>query len=131
LSGYKYSCPGPVPLAGFEVATYGRFSGGRRGRVVDGVDAYLDEPTSGIALVFNSEKITNRKFFELMMYGDLAHVNVEKRAEYEKFIKPGLPFYETLFEQMVARLLNVIWSFPETNKRAIQALEALPDSQTV
>jgi hypothetical protein len=98
-------------------------------RVVDGVDAYLDEPTSGIALVFNSEKITNRKFFELMMYGDLAHVNVEKRAEYEKFIKPGLPFYETLFEQMVARLLNVIWSFPETNKRSINALEALPDSQ--
>lgn len=98
-------------------------------RVVDGVDAYLDEPTSGIALVFNTEKITNRKFFELMMYGDLAHVNPEKREEYEKFIKPGLPFYETLFEQMVATLLNVIWSFPETNKRAIRALEALPDSQ--
>src|ERR1700689_3214319 len=31
LAGYKYSCPGPVPLAGFEVATYGRFSSGRRG----------------------------------------------------------------------------------------------------
>jgi hypothetical protein len=30
-AGYKYSCPGPAPLAGFEVATYGRFSGGRRG----------------------------------------------------------------------------------------------------
>jgi hypothetical protein len=30
-AGYKYSCPGSVPLAGFEVATYGRFSGGHRG----------------------------------------------------------------------------------------------------
>jgi hypothetical protein len=98
-------------------------------RVVDGVDAYMDEPMSGIALVFNSEKITNRRFFELMMYGDLAHVNAEKRAEYEKFIKPGLPFYETLFERIVAKLLNVIWSLPETNKRALQALEALPDAQ--
>ncbi len=28
---YKYSCPGPAPLAGFDVATYGRFSGGHRG----------------------------------------------------------------------------------------------------
>jgi hypothetical protein len=32
--GYKYSCSGSVPLAGFEVATYGRFSGGRRGREI-------------------------------------------------------------------------------------------------
>src|SRR6202521_5290091 len=32
-AGYKYSCSGSVPLAGFEVATYGRFSGGRRGLV--------------------------------------------------------------------------------------------------
>jgi hypothetical protein len=98
-------------------------------RVVADVDAYLDEPTSGIALVFNNEKITNRKFFKLMMYGDLVHVNAKKRAEYEKFIKPGLPLYETLFEQMVAKLLNVIWSFPEINKRAIRVLEAMPASQ--
>ena len=31
-ASYKYSCPGSASLAGFEVATYGRFSGGRRGR---------------------------------------------------------------------------------------------------
>jgi hypothetical protein len=28
---YKHSFPDPVPLAGFEVATHGRFSGGRQG----------------------------------------------------------------------------------------------------
>lgn len=100
---------------------------------IDSLNAYLDEPMSGIALVFNEERLTNRRFFELMMYGDLVHVNPDKQQEFEKFIKRSgfSPVYETLFEEMVATLLNVIWSFTETNNRAISALKVLSDSQSL
>jgi hypothetical protein len=33
-AGYKYSCSGSAPLAGFEVIKYGRFSGGHRGKAI-------------------------------------------------------------------------------------------------
>jgi hypothetical protein len=98
-------------------------------RAVDSVNDFLGQAISGIAIRHNNETITNRRLFELMMYGHFAHVNANKRAEFEKYIKPALPLYETLFEQITATLLNVIWSMPETNKRAIQVLETLPDSQ--
>ena len=44
-AGYKYSCPDSPPLAGFEVTTYGRFSGDHRGKEQP-ITARLDAASS-------------------------------------------------------------------------------------
>jgi predicted helicase len=82
LSGYKYSCPGPVPLAGFEVATYGRFSGGRRG---DG---------------------TVRDEFRLARgWWEAKDTSDKLAAEIQKKLKAGYPTRNTIFEDTQTAVL--------------------------
>ena len=85
---------------------------------------------SGMALVIDGEKLTNRKVLETLMYGWLAHANTDKRRYYEKWVKDS-PFrliIETIFEEIIAALIGVILWFPTTNERAIQRLESTEDS---
>ena len=96
---------------------------------VASVDNFLDGPLTPLGLNIEGKPMTNRTFFDLMMYGHYVHVNADKRKMFEKYIKDTLPYHETSFEAIVARLVNVIWSFPETNKRAIQVLEGMADSE--
>ena len=96
----------------------------------DDVEAFLDSLVSGVGLVIDGEKLTNRNLFETFMYGWLAHANTDKRSHYEQWVKdsPLRFMMETIFEEIVAVLLNVIFWFPPTNERAIQRLESTEDS---
>ena len=96
----------------------------------DDVESFLDSLVSGMGLVIDGEKLTNRKLFETFMYGCLAHANTDKRQYYEKRVKnsPVRLMVETIFEEIVAALIGVILWFPPTNERAIQRLESTQDS---
>lgn len=88
---------------------------------VDSVEQYLD---TALPVVFNNEAITNRRLFEVFMYGGIAHANEDKRAEYETWARgPAGAMMQMYFEEIVARLLQVIVSFQMMNERTIQALQ--------
>ena len=63
-AGYKYSCPDSASLAGFEVATYGRFSGGHRGsrRIPIDPKVYLEalqvRPVPGLSIGVLNRSLT-------------------------------------------------------------------------
>jgi hypothetical protein len=96
----------------------------------DDVESFLDSLVSGMGLVIDGEKLTNRKLFETFMYGWLAHANTDKRQYYEKWVKnsPVRLMLETIFEEIAAALIGVILWFPPTNERAIQRLQSNQDS---
>jgi hypothetical protein len=89
---------------------------------VDSLDKYLDTPCG---FVVNGEAMTNRRLFEVFMYGGLAHANSDKRLEYETWTKsPAAGMMEFYFEGIVADMLQVIWSFRRMNERTIQMLQS-------
>ena len=89
---------------------------------VENVDKYLD---GGLGFAFNGEVTTNRRLFEVVMYGGLAHANDDKRIEYERWMKgPAAKFMQFFFEDIVAHMLQVIVSFQSMNERTIQMLES-------
>jgi hypothetical protein len=98
-------------------------------KAADGLKAYFDQPTG---IVFQQDVVTNRRLFEVFMYGDLAHANDDKRADYEKWMKhPGAsPILPVFFDEIVGVLLRGIFSFHAMNERTIQQLESFPPNQT-
>jgi hypothetical protein len=98
---------------------------------VKSVDAFLDSEIEQPRIVTDGVPLTNRRLFETFMYGLLAHANQDKNEQYERWRNAPamLTILETLFEEIVAGLLNVIWSFHQTNLRAIQTLESESDTR--
>jgi hypothetical protein len=96
----------------------------------DDVEGFLDSLISSFNLVIDGEKLTNGRLFDIFMYGGHAHANEAKRPQYERWVKdsPFRPMMETIFEEIIANLLKVIFWFPPTNERAIQRLELHEDS---
>jgi hypothetical protein len=89
---------------------------------VENVDKYLD---GGLGFALNGEVTTNRRLFEVVMYGGLAHANDDKRIEYDRWMKgPAAKFMQFFFEDIVAHMLQVIVSFQSMNERTIQMLES-------
>jgi hypothetical protein len=98
------------------------------------LEQFLNSPVSNIRLVIHGETQTNRQLFEIFMYGCYAHAyDPAKRLVYETWVRdsPLRATMETLFEEIVADLLNVISSFRPANERAIQRLESLENSMTL
>ena len=69
---------------------------------------------------------TNRRLFEAFLWGDMAHANDDKRPDFEALTKknPFSPVMEWYFEDIVARIVQVIVSFHAMNERTIQFLES-------
>jgi hypothetical protein len=88
----------------------------------DGLKRYLDSP-SGMGL--DGENLTNRRIFEVFMYGGIAHANDDKRPEYEKWIRsPIAQVLQWHFEDIAAHLVQIIVSFYEMNQRTIAFIES-------
>jgi hypothetical protein len=89
---------------------------------VDSVDKYLDTPCG---FDVNGEAMTNRRLFDVFMYGGLAHANSDKRLEYETWTKgPAAEILTFYFEGIVADMLQAIMSFRRMNERTIQMLQS-------
>ena len=87
----------------------------------DSVERFLDQPTG---LVFQNSPITNRRLFEVFMYGGLAHANDDKRDEFERWTRG--PFREMMyyyFEDIAEEIIGVVRSFYNMNERTIAFLE--------
>jgi hypothetical protein len=97
-------------------------------RAFENVEAYMESPAG---FIFNGTTVTNRRLFEVFMYGGLAHANDDKRAEYESWMKSPLGgvMMQYFFEGIAANMVQVIVSFYAMNARTIQFLETgvLPD----
>ncbi len=88
---------------------------------VAAIEGYMDRP---MILSLGDERLTNRKLFELFMYGSLAHAHPDKAAMFEKWIgqPPFRPIAEAMFERIVAELIKCADWLYGVNERALQQL---------
>jgi hypothetical protein len=95
-------------------------------KAANGLKEYFAKPTD---ITFQGEVLTNGRLFEVFMYGNLAHANDDKRADYEKWTKhPGGVPMKIFFDGIVIDLLKSIFSFHSMHERTIQQLETFsPD----
>jgi hypothetical protein len=99
-------------------------------KVADGLKTYFAKPTG---IVFQGDVLTNGRLFEVFMYGDLAHANDDKRAEYEKWMKHPIaaPMMPVFFDEIVGVLLCSILTSHAMNERTIRQLESFPPDQPI
>jgi hypothetical protein len=88
----------------------------------DCMNALLDSSTF---ITINGERITNRRLFEVFMYGGMVHANSDKKPEYEQWMKnPMALLMQSMFEELVGHMIQIIVSFHAMNERTIQLLES-------
>lgn len=94
----------------------------------DSLRAYFATRTG---IVFQEDVLTNGRLFEAFMYGDLAHANDNKRADFEKWMKhpAAAAMMPVFFDEIVGVLLRSLFSFRTMNERTIQHLESFPAEQ--
>ena len=99
-------------------------------RAADSLKEYFAQHTG---ITFQGDVLTNGRLFEVFMYGDLAHANDDKRADYEKWMKhpAATPILPVFFDEIVGVLLGGILSFHAMNKRTSQQLETFPHHQPI
>jgi hypothetical protein len=90
-------------------------------RAFESIEVYMDSPAG---FNFNGETVTNRRLFNVFMYGGLAHANDDKRTEYEAWINsPVSLMMQYFFEDVAAHMVGAIVSFYAMNARTIEFLE--------
>ena len=88
------------------------------------LDAYLDGGDV-VKIVVDGVLVTNRTILETFLYGDLAHVNAEKRSTYEKWkAGPMWLLLESKFEQIVGEVMEFVFWLARMNDESIRGLEA-------
>jgi hypothetical protein len=88
------------------------------------LDAYLDG-RDVVEIAVDGVWVTNRIILETFMYGDLAHVNNDKRAIYEKWrAGPMNLLLESRFEQIVGEVMRFVFWLARMNDESIRGLEA-------
>ena len=99
-------------------------------KAADSFKVYFEQPTG---ITFQADVLTNGRLFEVFMYGNLAHANDDKRAEYEKWMKhpAAAALMPVFFDEIVTVLLRGIFSSHAMNGRTIQLLETFPTSQPI
>ena len=99
-------------------------------KAADSFKVYFAQPTG---ITFQTDVLTNERLFEVFMYGNLAHANDDKRAEYEKWMKhpAAAALMPVFFDDIVAVLLRGIFSSHAMNERTIQHLETFPTGQPI
>jgi hypothetical protein len=86
--------------------------------------------TSGIGVVFQGKSLTNRNILETVLFGDLAHVNDDKKPIFEEWQK-AVPFGEIVkfhYEDAVANVIQIVAGCQQFNERILRRL--IPDSLT-
>jgi hypothetical protein len=59
------------------------------------------------------------------MYGGMVHANSDKKPEYEQWMKnPMALLMQSMFEELVGHMIQIIVSFHAMNERTIQLLES-------
>jgi hypothetical protein len=87
------------------------------------LDAYLDG-RDVVTIAVDGVPVTNRMILETFLYGDLAHVNDEKRAIYEKWrAGPASLLLESRFEQIVGEVMRFVFWLARMNEDSIRTLE--------
>jgi hypothetical protein len=88
------------------------------------LDAYLDG-RDVVKIAVDGVWVTNRMILETFLYGDLAHVNNDKRAIYEKWkAGPMNLLLESRFEQIVGEVMRFVFWLARMNDESIRGLEA-------
>ena len=92
--------------------------------ICDEVERYLNGPS---VFDFHGEKPTRRVFLETWLYGEIAHLNAEKRAKLKVWgIEPDVqPFIDHEFEGVVVALLQAVFWIRQENLVALAGLRTL------
>jgi hypothetical protein len=87
--------------------------------ICDEVGRYLSGPS---VFDFYGEKPTRRLFFETWLYGEVAHLNVEKRALLSSWgiADDTRPLVEHEFETIMAALLQAVFWIRQENIAAME-----------
>ena len=90
--------------------------------ICDEVSKYLDGPT---VFDFYGERPTKREFFKTWLYGEVAHVNSDKRARLRKWgiDRDTRPLIEREFEAIMVALLQAIFWIRQENIAAMLQLD--------
>jgi hypothetical protein len=91
----------------------------------DSFESYFASPAG---FTIDGMSITNKRLFDVFMYGKLVHANADKKREYEKWMNHHsavAPLLWTTFEQIVATTIQVIISYRAMNTRTIQQLQGI------
>lgn len=89
------------------------------------LDAYLDG-RDVVKIAIDGVWVTNRIILETFLYGDLAHVNSDKRSIYEKWrAGPMNLLLESRFEQIVGEVMRFVFWLARMNDESIRGLESL------
>lgn len=87
------------------------------------LDDYLDG-RDAMKIIVDGVSVTNRMILETFLYGDLAHVNDEKRDEYERWkAGPMNLLLESKFEQIVGEVMRFVCWLAKMNDETIKTLE--------
>ncbi len=87
----------------------------------DALNKFLDEPSM---LKLNEKSFTNKELLEVMVYGDKAHVNPDKRRFFEE-IKGFGPFFMIArlnFEGIIINFSQVVWGIRTLNMKVLNEL---------
>jgi hypothetical protein len=99
-----------------------------RNRVTENLgvlNAFLDRATE---FALDGKTITNRIVLDTFLYGDHAHANDDKRAEYQKWRSgPFNLILESHFEYVLGQVLHFIFWLEQVNQTAISTLEKVAD----
>jgi hypothetical protein len=88
------------------------------------LDAYLDG-RDVVMIAVDGVPVTNRLILETFLYGDLAHVNDQKRAVYEKWrAGPASLLLESRFEHIVGEVMRFVFWLARMNEETIKTLVA-------
>jgi hypothetical protein len=90
------------------------------------LDKFLDGvPTTQLKMNGKPMAVTHREVLEIFLYGDVAHLNAEKRIVFEtwKEVEVIHIYLENLFEYVVGNVIRYIFWLAAMNIEAIGALE--------
>jgi hypothetical protein len=93
--------------------------------------AHVDDFFSSRAQFTKQDEMwSNKRVFDLFMYGHLVHTNDSHYPVYEEVVKdsPFRAMLETFFEEIVAKLMNDIFWLRNAHKRMFVELESIPDT---
>jgi hypothetical protein len=90
---------------------------------------FLDAPS---AVVWQSEKLTNRRVFDVFLYGGLTHANPSKKKEWDDWrAEPAIfGILQVNFNNIVIKHLNFILWLQDQNTVALKKLETADDPST-
>lgn len=82
------------------------------------LNSFLDSPSM---IQLNKKQFTNRELLDIMLYGDLAHINPEKRALLEQMqaFPPFFAIAKVNFEGILITFFGLLWAVRALNYKAL------------